>query len=407
MMNARLNPKYVSNILTKNLERLIVKEDTILVSCSGSIGNIVICTKNYDGFALSQDAIRIIASEQDNIGLLYAFLNSKPGQFLITRNKSGSVIEHIYEDDVASLNVPLLPKKLRIELTRLIRESCRLRVKANALLERAEEEMKKTCRLPELSELKSENIIPNESEATIFSWNFNQRLKLNGQFGLLRIDATFHDPTACTLAQHIHKSDIGTTLGEVLIAVRNSSLRKRIYVDDENQGVPLIGGKQLIQLRPEVKCLSKSLTRNISNETVKNGWTLVSCGGTLGRVQFVHRNYAGWAASQHVMRLIPNTLKVFSGYLYAFMASPYGQSQIQERSYGSVIPEIRDFQFNSIAISIPADKGKSVHEKVIEAFDARADARQAEDKAIELFMTAIKEGREKTESTWGRDYGKS
>ena len=110
MLEARVVPgNYISQTLTPRLDRLLVREGTILISCSGTIGNTIICTADLDGMAVSQHAIRVIANDQADKGLLYAFLQSEVGQFLVTRNKSGSVIESIYEDDVANLPIPLLP----------------------------------------------------------------------------------------------------------------------------------------------------------------------------------------------------------------------------------------------------------------------------------------------------------
>lgn len=160
-----------------------------------------------------------------------------------------------------------------------------------------------------------------------------------------------------------------------------------------------------MQLRPnEIKFLSKTLTRNIKAERVEAGWILVACGGTIGRALLVHRNFEGWCASEHVMRLVPDKTKVFPGFLYAFLSSPYGQAQLSPQTHGSVIIQIRDFEFESIAIPIPEDRGESIHTKVVKAFDARADASLAEDKAIELFMAAIRDGKDSVELAWGRDY---
>ncbi|MGD9685483.1 MAG: restriction endonuclease subunit S [Desulfobacter sp.] len=406
MMCAKLEPKnYLSKALTQNLERLLVSDETILISCSGTIGNVVICSKDYNGVAVSQHAIRVSVLDKDDMGFLYAFLQSEPGQFLVTRNKSGSVIESIYEADVSSLAIPILPKKLRHELTRLIREAKSLRVKANKLLGEAEAEVKTSCNLPDLEDLKPDNLIANDGEATTFICSSAQRLAMNGQFGTLRMDATYHDPTACALSKHILSQTTGTTLGKILHEVRRSSLRQRYYVDTASQGVPIIGGKQLMQLRPnEIKFLSKTLTRNIKAEKVEKNWVLVSCGGTIGRALLVHRNYEGWCASEHVMRLVPDQTKIFPGFLYAFLSSPYGEVQIDAQTHGSVIIQIRDFEFETIAIPLPKDRGESIHNKVIQAFDARADARLAEDKAIELFMSAIRDGKDAVESSWGRDY---
>jgi restriction endonuclease S subunit len=104
------------------------------------------------------------------------------------------------------------------------------------------------------------------------------------------------------------------------------------------------------------------------------------------------------------MRVIPNKKKVWPGFIYAFLASPYGQLQIQQRAYGSVIPELRDFQFNSIALRLPQDKGEAIHHKVVQAFDDRADAKAKEDAALSLFMSALANGRAYVESEWGKEY---
>lgn len=397
---------FISTTRTAGLDGILLEEGAAVVTRSGTIGNVRFITKDIAGCAGTDDLIRIIAWRPDySTEYYYVFSLSPLGKALITKDTYGGVIDHIEPDHLSEIAIPALPIKLRAQITVLMEEANTLRVTANALLEKVGTELQKTCELPDLAELKVDNLIDNGSEATTFSWTSTQRIALSGQFGVLRLDATYHDPTACALAKHILSRKEGVTLDKVLLSVRNSTLRKRVYVDDAEQGVPLIGGKQLMQLRPaEVKYLSKALTRNVVNETVKEGWTLVSCGGTLARTLFVHRNFEGWALSQDVMRVIPDEQKVFPGFIFAFLGSPYGQIQLAERGYGSVIPRLRDFQFNSIAIYIPEDRGESVHTRVVQAFDARADARMAEDKAIQLFMSAIRDGKSVVESKWGKDY---
>lgn len=406
MLQARLETEsYVSRVQEVALDNLFVSPGSILVSRSGTIGNTVVVTDDFSNKYVSDHALRVIPFKSEYRGLLYTFCQSQSGQFLITRNKSGGVVESIYEDDLRSLIVPLLPQRLRAELMRLVDESCTLRVKANRLLDDAQALVQHSCNLPDLKSFIPTSHFGSGCDAEMFVASANARFGRSRGFGEMRLDATYHQPAAIAIAKHILQADGGTTITSVVRGVRNSSLRKRIYVDDAAQGVPLIGGKQLMQWRPMgVKYLSKTLTRNLSKETLQDGWTVVSCGGTLGRALFVHRNISGWAASQHVMRLIPDTSKIFPGFLYAFMASPYGQIQIQQRLYGSIIGEIRDFQFRTMAIRVPADKGKSIHDTVVHAFDLRADARAAEDRAIALFEEAVSRGRSAVESEWGAEY---
>jgi type I restriction enzyme S subunit len=405
MMEARLGvDKYVSVALSKNLQSLIVHKGTILISRSGTVGNVALCTENIEGMAVTEHAIRVIPNNPSELGLLYSFLQCQAGQFLIKRSRSGSVVESIYEADVSSLIIPLLPRLLVHRLTELIGEVSRLRVEANVLLSDADAQVKSQCGLPYLGTLEADHKAESLSHARLFTVPSEDVYGPENPFGTVRLDATYYNPLATKLRQVILTSG-GRELRAVVLEVRNSRLRKRQYVDDPLVGVPMIGGKQLMQVRPsDVSYLSRALTRNVEEETVQTGWTLVSCGGTLGRTLFVHRNFERWAVSQHVMRLIPNQAEIWPGYLYAFLASPYGQLQVSQRAYGSVIPEIRDFQFYSIAIALPGDRGEDIHDHVVQAFNCRADALSLEDEAIRLFEAAIEEGKQVTEEKWGQEY---
>lgn len=406
MLHARLEKRsYLSRNLTPQLGHLMAVEGTILVSRSGTIGSVALCSKDFEGFAISDDAIRVIPVHEIDRGVIYVFLFSQLGQFLLTRQKSGSVIEHLYTENIEHLGIPILPMQLRQRLSECIQLASELRTKANELMDEAEASVQTECALPSVQEHVTALRRNELTRVKTFVCSSADRLNAFGGFGAARLDATYHDPAAVALAKSILSRKDGTTLDKVLMGVRNSTLRKRNYVDDPTDGVPMLGGKQICQWRPsDVKYLSKSLTRNLNNEVVNAGWTLVSCGGTLGRTLFVHRNLEGTAVSQHVMRLIPDKSKIWPGFLFAYLTSYWGQIQLMQRGYGSVIPELRDFQFSSIAIVKPADKGKRIHDLVVAAYDARAEAKEAEDEAVSLFMLAIERGREATEQHWGRDY---
>lgn len=406
MLEAQLNPKaWLSRTLTPKLSSLMVREGQILISRSGTIGNIAFCTADYDGVSVSEHAIRVIPHDPAHVGVVLCFLMSEIGQFFLKTSKSGSVVNSLYEQDVATLTVPRLPTALRSELTRLVREAATLRVAANRTLAEAQDEVQRSCYLPDLSSLQPRGRVVCECDADVFAVSASERLPMSAQFGEFRLDASYHLPLADALRRHILAKQGGQELSQVIKGVRNSGLRKRVYVDDPALGVQMLGGKQLMQTRPhDVKLLSRVLTRNLASETVGAGWTLVSSGGTLGRCLFVHRNLEGATVSQDVMRIIPDPAKALPGFIFAFLASPYGQIQIRQRGYGSVIPRLRDFQFNSIAIRLPKDKGEAIHQKVVHAFDLRADAKAKEDSAIKLFMSALANGRAYVESEWGKEY---
>src|SRR5262249_11428883 len=162
-----------------------------------------------------------------DLGMLYCFFQSQAGQFLLTRNKSGGVVEHIYEHDLNTLNVPLLPRAFREELNLLIVKSCDLRVKANRMLDDAQEQVQRSCYLPHLKSFAPTPSFGIDSAAEMFVASANARFPASHGFGEIRLDATYHHPLAIAITKYILQSDGGTTIGNVVHGVRNSSLRKR------------------------------------------------------------------------------------------------------------------------------------------------------------------------------------
>ncbi len=406
MMEIRPTPNlYLSKSRTKNVDFFIVKKDMILISMSGSVGNIRIVDERMDNWAVTVDALRVRAKFTDQIGTLYCLFQSPPGQFLLKRSQSGSVVSHIYEQDVGPLPIPKLPLRLREELTRLVKKTSDLRVEANRLLDDAEQEVQAQLNLPDIEGFKSSYDEKAETDAEIFSVNFGNRIGSVENFGELRVDTNFHEPISSALQDYLLRQKEGAKLGLLLEDVFDSNLRKRVYVEEDENGVPLLGGKSLCQMQQNnLSYISIAKTKNIDNERVKRGWVLVSSGGTVGRTLFVYKNFEGWIMTQDVMRLIPNNRKIYSGFLYAFLSSPYGQIQLEKLSYGSVQKRLRAFQFESIAIKLPKDNGKQIHNIVVSAFNKRAEAKELENRSHNLFMKAINDGREVIEKTWGEEY---
>ncbi|MBK1704747.1 hypothetical protein CKO40_09400 [Halochromatium glycolicum] len=390
MMEAKPKAKQFLSIKnTRNLSAYLVREGTILVSRSGTVGNVALVTKDLAGHAVSEDALRVHVRDPVDLGAVYCYLQSALGQFLLKRSQTGSVVRHLYEADVANLPIPKLPLELRRDLTERIRKVSALRVEANRLLDEAERMVQEQLGLPP-----TDTFMKNASshEPATFAVGAMDRVIKKTEYGQVRLDATVHEPSVNALRKFL-LAEGGMRLGDLLSDVRNSNLRKRLYVDDPENGVPLMGGKQITRIRPsDLKYLSSLHTRGLKNERVSEGWTLVTCGGTVGRTLLVHRNYNNWVMSQHVMRLIPNQAKVHPGFITGFLSSAYGQAQLDQMSYGSVQKELRDLHFRDVIVGLPTDRGFSIHETVVAAFDRRADALSIENDAFAAFISTLEEG---------------
>lgn len=401
MLAAKLEPRnFLSTALTPNLERLLVEEGTILVSCSGTIGNVAICTREFNGFAISQHAIRIDPREDIDRGPLYAFLLSELGQFLVTRNKSGSVIESIYAADVAGLPLPLLPKALRRELSDSIQRACELRVQANRSLDEAQAAMRK------FGQFDSEGNSTLAVLELIYARHTDLHTSYEGR-PRIRLEATFQAQIANRAASQVRSTGRWAPLRELVtdIPFTGPGSMPGVPKVDPAEGVPCVTGRDLRLARPRPSYFVTSRNPIVQAKMIpQQGTTLMMCAGTLGATDYVKGNYEEWAVSLDVIRVVPDSAKLHPGYVYAFLSSPLGQSQVLRHKYGSVIPRIHSRQVAETLIPIPTDRGDQIGWLVDEAFDQRYEAVRFESIAVELFMAAIEQGRVSTEQRWGREY---
>jgi type I restriction enzyme S subunit len=104
-------------------EQLSLHENMILVSCSGTIGNVVLTPKHFEGWTASQHVLRIVPSKKINPGYVYAFLASSYGKELVKRWTYGSVVDEIDDKQLAAVEFPLLSKTIRDEIGNLILEA--------------------------------------------------------------------------------------------------------------------------------------------------------------------------------------------------------------------------------------------------------------------------------------------
>jgi type I restriction enzyme S subunit len=115
---------------TKDLPEIQLEENMIAVTRSGTIRRVQIFPAYMAKWTASEDATRILASENINPGYLYTWLASDYGYCLITRQSYGSVIVHIDLDMLASVPIPLPEASIRDEIGNLVLKANQLRHEA-------------------------------------------------------------------------------------------------------------------------------------------------------------------------------------------------------------------------------------------------------------------------------------
>lgn len=377
--------KYVSLEFSKNLEDYIVQEETILISRSGTIGITVLVDKMMSGCAVTEHAIRIVLNDKSHLGLVYTFLTSSIGKQFIKGQKSGAVIDEIYDEDLAQTEIPIIKNNLVNILNEKIISAKENRERAYDLINKARSLVLQYNNLPPLDEAQLETLDPDKET--------DLRLVSTEEFtDDYRLDAHFYNPMADLVVKNIKKyaknyQKLIEFTEEIILGKRF----KRNYVDKEH-GTPFLSGKNIIQIRPEVKYLSNTEIDFMDELLIKRNWTLITCSGTIGRTCFVYKNYENYAASQHILRVNPNENLIDPAYLYCFLSTEYGYHQILRYKYGAVINEIDDNSIANILIAI-CNKvhQKEIGELVRKAYDLRAEAIRLEDEAQEILTKALTE----------------
>jgi len=117
---------------------LTIKEDMILVTCSGTIGKVALVPKHWDGWAMTHDIIRIVPRDKQVAGYLYTWLSSPYAYELIKRYAYGAVVGHIEKEHILKVPVPLLNDKSQQEkINMMALEVNNMRTKAYELEQKA------------------------------------------------------------------------------------------------------------------------------------------------------------------------------------------------------------------------------------------------------------------------------
>ncbi len=362
-----------------------VKRGWILVSASGSVGRPVLATKRLEKYFLTHDLLRIKPNVKPLCGYIYAYLSSWIGQALISKDQYGSAIKHLEPHHLSSVPVPLLPESEQQEIHDEIIRAYLLRDKANELLDKADELLHSELGLPRFNKsLVSYLPIPARPKTNRPEMPHPKAFNIKASELNERFDASYHVPVARTVVRLLHKSSakpvqLKTLTDDIVVAPRF----KRIYVQKE-YGVPFLQGSHLPQMRPsDLKYLSRTRQKGLDRWIIRKGWVLITCSGTIGRIGLVSSYQDKWAASQHLLRIVPDYSKAHPGYIAAFLMTPYGQHQLTAKIYGGVVDELTEEDTEAVWISdAPKDIQTKIGNLVVSAFEKKDKANAIEEAAI-------------------------
>ena len=377
-----VHPKPVKFLLKGDgTDKFALRKGQILLSRSGTIGNVSYVNSTLENYFVSEHAIRIISKEYP--GYVYTFLKSKEGRVLVKSNMFGAVISQLEPEHLNRIPIPNPPPTLKQEIHDLIEESFRLRDESNELMDEAQMLLKTALQLPSTEALQKQ-AEQFDKTASVLNYSVSSSEVVD------RLDGSFYVPIVKAIERHIAK-----TAREV-VKVGDSRISesitlperfKRVYVEEGN-GVVFFGGKQLHELDPSNKkylSIGQHKQRITSDLGINTNSILITRSGTIGKVAIVPEHWKGWIPNEHIIRVVPIDDEI-AGYLYAWLSSDYAYPLVTRYIHGAVIDEINVEQVSEIAVPLLRDENihKKINDTVLEANRKRTEAYNLEQEALRV-----------------------
>ena len=147
----------------------------------------------------------------------------------------------------------------------------------------------------------------------------------------------------------------------------------RRWVTAPDYGVPFFSSTDILEADSSfLPLIAKSAVKDNPRLLIERDWTLITRSGTVGRMTYTRSDMDSFACSEDVLRVVADTGKINSGYLYAFLSSKYGIPMVVNAAYGAIVQHI---EADHIA-DLPVPRFNSGVEKEIHGYvQAAADLR--------------------------------
>lgn len=343
---------FIDNQANQLLYKSVVKPEMILMSMSGTIGDLAIAEKDWDyPINSNQDIAKIVIDRKKcNPYMVYAFLRTKFGQNNITREGRGSVQQHIFLSQIDELLIPHFTDKFQSSIEETIVVAQQKLKESKALYKEAEETL--------LSALGLTNYVPTEDNVIIKS--------LSESFGESgRLDSEFYQPRYDEIENAIRNYSGGADIlsnqmksissGEYSdgYAEFDSVVNKIFYIRNSNMS----NGEIVVEGDYYINPAS-------FNKFVTKGDIVTSRVGTIGLFASINEDISGSAYSDNVLCISPNASLSSDAYTLYFNSMP-NQILLERISKGSVQPLVTQTDIKNILIPLLEEALQKDLEKLV------------------------------------------
>ena len=319
--------KWLAPSKTPQLADRYVTRDCLLVTCSGTVGNVMIAYSAHADVIVSHDLLRVEIGEPSLRSYVYAFLRTRFGRAMMRGTHYGNVIKHLEVAHLAQVPVPVLDGPLLHYVHTQIAHVFAARDEAYRLDMAARRWLAEALR--DQPERPREEGYP-VSALLLFS-------------GRRRLDACAHSPSSQFISRvYERNAESVERLAKTARAFVPGRF-KRIFGEN---GVPYLDSEPIFKINPELtKLLTRATDIDFSSYAIQSGWLLMACSGQTyginGQAILANGSHEGRVVTQHIMRIIPDPEKIRSGYLQTVLSHPaLGKPLVVSRAHGTSVPEL-------------------------------------------------------------------
>jgi hypothetical protein len=366
--------KFLSLDRTEDSASRFVSSGTILVTCSGNVGRATLAYRPLEQILISHDLLRVEPHDASDWGWIYAYLRSSRCHAMMTAAQYGHVIKHLETSHLDALPVPDVNNKLRDKFNTMAREVLDKRNSAVDLITEAEDLFSAAIGPIKFSDQKENGFTVRSSD-------------LLGS--RRRLEATFHHPYAQAVLDAFAEKGLKTeSLSQVTKRIWWLTRFKRVFGDG---GMPYLSSDELFSVNaPISKRVMVQQAETPEDYFVKAGWIVMACSGQTyglnGSVALLHKHHEASFFSHDIVRIIPNSDSIRSGYLYAVLGHPkLGRPLVIRNAYGTSIPHLDP---NDVATIPIVRLSKALENKIADLMESgvalRAEADRLETSLGEL-----------------------
>ena len=368
---------YISEEANKLLWKSEVKPETVLLSMSGTIGDVALASKKWKyPINSNQDIAKIHTNNKLNPHFLYAFLLSKYGQNYLKREARGSVQQHVFLSQMELFEIPILDPLFIDKIHGTIESSNDLLEKSEEFYSQAETLLLETLGLKDFEPSREKSNIKHFKESFLYSG---------------RLDAEYYQPKYEDYLKLICSYSKGHSNIQEICNLKDKNfnpLEKLEYKYIELSNIGKSG-----EIIGCTNALGYELPSRARRKVYTNDVIISSIEGSLNSCALITEEYTNSICSTGFY--VISSDKINSEALLVLFKSEPMQNILKQNCSGTILTAINKDEFLNIPIPIiEEDVQENIRLKVAESFTLRKKSEYLLELAKRAVEIAIEENEE-------------